>query len=84
VSSVFDPGGAAHFYDVAFDRSLKGCVVLAAPGTGTPSGTPNFKMVTSFPVITISPAANPAVARVQFFTQAGLQTDTSFMIAAFC
>jgi hypothetical protein len=83
VDSVFDPDGSGHFYDVAFNRSLDACVVLALPGTGLPQGTPNAE-VTSFPTVTIAADGNPAHARVLFHTTNNLQTDTSFMIAAFC
>ena len=46
---------------------------------------PNFSYVVSFPEVIIAPVQNPnpAVARVRFRTP-NLQTDTSFMIAAFC
>ena len=82
VDSVFDDG-TGHVYDVAFNRSLDACVVLAVPGTGLPPGTPNAE-VTSFPTVTIAADGNPAHARVLFHTTNNLQTETSFMIAAFC
>lgn len=58
--------------------------MLAVPGTGFPS-PPTFSYVVSFPDVIIAPVQNPnrAVARVIFRTP-NLQTDTSFMIAAFC
>ena len=35
-------------------------------------------------IVTIAADGNPAHARVLFHTTSNLQTDTSFMIAAFC
>jgi hypothetical protein len=82
VSTRLFDDGSGHVYDVAFNRSLDGCVVLAVPGTGLPPGTPNAE-VTSFPRVTIAADGNPAHARVLFYSN-NLQVDTSFMIAAFC
>jgi hypothetical protein len=73
--------GAGH-YSLTFDRSLANCVVVAAQGIGSPSGTAS----------TIGPA-HPDIfagfggankATITFYNGSNVAADTAFMVAAFC
>ena len=66
-------------YTVTFNRSLENCVVHAVPGFGSPSASAGG-VHESYPLMDI----NGADVQVTFFIQFGADTDTSFMITAFC
>jgi hypothetical protein len=81
VTAVSDPAGASP-YLVTFNRSLVNCVVQAVAGLGDPTavgavssqGSPFVGML----------EGNAAQVEVGFVDPAGMETDTSFLITAFC
>ena len=77
VTAVTDTAGTGS-YTVTFNRSLVNCVAQAVPGFGDPTG--NASQMNSSAQVLVS--ANQAV--VTFIDPAGNETDTAFMITAFC
>jgi hypothetical protein len=81
VTAVSDPAGQGP-YLVTFNRSLVNCVVQAVAGLGDPTtvgavssqGSPFVGML----------EGNAAQVEVGFVDPAGMATDTSFLITAFC
>ena len=69
-------------YFVAFNRNLDNCVAHATAGFGQPAVTGSV-LVTSFGTVNIN-EGTPQEMRVNFETDAGDPTDTSFMVTAFC
>jgi hypothetical protein len=77
VTAVTDTAGTGS-YTVTFNRSLVNCVAQAVPGFGDPTGIAS--QANSSAQVLVS--ANHAT--VTFIDPAGNETDTSFLITAFC
>jgi outer membrane murein-binding lipoprotein Lpp len=81
VTAVSDPAGDSP-YLVTFNRSLVNCVVQAVAGLGDPTGVGAVSSLSS-PFIGML-EGNAAQVEVNFVDPAGMVTDTSFLITAFC
>ena len=82
VTAVRDPAGSGGNYLLTFSRSLVNCVVQASLGYGDPfGGGPGETNLFAFVAVD---NGGPDQAEVFFENAAGTDTDTSFMVTAFC
>ena len=85
VTAVSDPN-PGNTYLVTFNQSLVNCVVHAVAGLGDPAGGP-LASAAGFPFVNMGggmPSGGPNQATVTFMGADGVNTDTSFLITAFC
>jgi hypothetical protein len=85
VTGVEEEQGFSGRYQVTFDQSLNSCVVSATPGFGEPQGS-NAAAANAVGRVDIRGGATPNQVDLAWFSvnDAVGDTDTSFLIAAFC
>ena len=71
-------------YTVSFDRSVRGCAILATPGWLSPSVTGDIYQFGSRVTVQSALVLDAGTVIVETTSNAGAITDRSFSIAAFC